>query len=67
MAPPSGTYASVILGFAEMLNAWVGYDSEGRLRIDPSQDDLLDTEKPVSYAFSMTTANRAREPPTMTL
>lgn len=53
VAPPSGTYASVILGFAEMLNAWVGYDAEGRLRIDPSQDDLLDTEKPVSYAFSM--------------
>ena len=53
VAPPSGTYASVILGFAEMLNAWVGYDTEGRLRIDPSQDDLLDTEKPVSYAFSM--------------
>lgn len=48
-----GTYSSVILGFCEMLNAWVGYDATGRLRIDPSQDDLLDTEKPVAYAFSM--------------
>lgn len=53
VSPGSGTYATVILGFAEMLNAWVGYDATGRLRIDPSQDDLLDTEKPVSYAFSM--------------
>lgn len=48
-----GTYAAVVLGFCEMLNAWVGYDATGRLRIDPSQDDLLDTEKPVAYAFSM--------------
>lgn len=48
-----GTYAAVILGFCEMLNAWVGYDATGRLRIDPSQDDLLDAEKPVAYAFSM--------------
>lgn len=48
-----GTYSSVILGFCEMLNAWVGYDATGRMRIDPSQDDLLDTEKPIAYAFSM--------------
>ncbi len=51
--PGSGTYASVMLGFAEMLNAWIGYDPTGRLRIDPSQDDLLDSEKPVSHTFSM--------------
>ena len=51
--PGSGTYAEVILGFAEMLNAWIGYGATGRLRIDPSQDDLLDSEKPISYAFSM--------------
>ena len=48
-----GTYSSVILGFCEMLNAWVGFDATGRLRIDPSQDDLLDTEKPIAYAFSL--------------
>lgn len=53
ISPGSGTYASVILGFAEMLNAWVGYDATGRLRIDPSQDDILDKEKPISYTFSM--------------
>ena len=53
VSPGSGTYAEVILGFTEMLNAWVGYDATGRLRIDPSQDDILDTAKPISYAFSM--------------
>lgn len=49
----SGTYADVILGLAEMVNAWVGYDSSGALRIDPSQDDILDTDKPVLWQFSM--------------
>ena len=47
------SYASVILGLAEMLNAWVGYDSDGALRIDPSQDDILDTTKPILWQFSL--------------
>nr|DAG00007.1 MAG TPA: tail protein [Siphoviridae sp. ctBeL15] len=51
--PESGTYAAVILGFTEMLNAWVGYDAAGRLRIDASQDDISDESKPVCYEFSM--------------
>lgn len=49
----SGTYADVILGLAGMLNAWVGYDQTGALRVDPSQDDILDTDKPVLWQFSM--------------
>lgn len=49
----NGSYADVILGLAGMVNAWVGYDSTGALRIDPSQDDILDTDKPVIWAFSM--------------
>lgn len=48
-----GSYADVILGLTEMLNAWVGYDASGALRIDPSQDDILDTTKPIQYRFSM--------------
>ena len=51
--PENGTYAAVILGFTEMLNAWVGYDAAGRLRIDASQDDISDESKPVCYEFSM--------------
>ena len=47
------SYGSVILGLGAMLNAWVGYDANGALRIDPSQDDILDTDKEVMYQFSL--------------
>ena len=47
------SYASVILGLGAMLNAWVGYDANGALRIDPSQDDILDNTKEVMYQFSL--------------
>ena len=49
----NGTYADVILGLAGMVNAWIGYDQTGALCIDPSQDDILDTNKPVLWQFSM--------------
>lgn len=48
----NSTKAEVILGFGEMLNAWVGYDSTGALRLDPSQDDISDKDKPVLWQFS---------------
>lgn len=47
-----GTYADVILGLSEMVNGLVGYDQTGALRIDPSQDDVLDTQKAVLWRFS---------------
>lgn len=43
----------VISGLAAMVNGWVGYDEMGALRIDPSQDDILDSDKPISWAFSI--------------
>lgn len=49
----SGTIAEVVLGLTGMLNAWVGYDNTGALRVDPSQDDLLDTAKPVAWRFQL--------------
>lgn len=49
-----GTYADIVLEMANVLAAWVGYDAVGRLRIDPSQDDILDTEKPVQWEFTPT-------------
>lgn len=52
----SGTYAEVAEGLADMLAAWIGYDASGALRLDPSQDDILDTDKPVLWAFSMSEA-----------
>lgn len=48
-----GTKAEVILGFTGMVNAWTGYDETGALRVDPSQDDLLDDQKPVQWRFSV--------------
>lgn len=48
-----GTKWAVIEGLAAMLNAWVGYDETGALRLDPSQDDILDADKPVLWEFSL--------------
>ena len=48
-----GTLAELILQLCGMVNAWVGYDRSGRLRIDPSQDDIDDADKPVLWRFSM--------------
>ena len=47
------SYASVLTGLSDMFNAWIGYDSSGSLRVDPSQDDILDINKEVMYQFSM--------------
>ena len=47
-----GTIGAVVLGLGGMVNAWVGYDNTGRLRIEPSQDDILDAQKAVLYRFS---------------
>ena len=51
-----GTIWKVIESLASMVNGWVGYDETGALRIDPSQDDILDSSKPISWAFSMNEA-----------
>ncbi len=47
-----GTMADIVLGLTGMVNAWVGYDRTGALRVDPSQDDILDTDKPLAWRFS---------------
>lgn len=52
----TGTLAEVILGLNTMLAGWVGYDATGRFRLDPSQDDILDVQKPVQWAFTPTEA-----------
>ena len=43
----------VIEGLVGMVNGWVGYDKSGALRVDPSQDDIADDDKPIQWAFSM--------------
>ncbi len=50
----NGTYADVILEMNTVLAGWIGYDANGQLRLDPSQDDILDTNKPVQWQFSPT-------------
>lgn len=47
-----GTYADIMLGLNDMLVGMIGYDSTGRLRVEPSQDDLDDTEKEVLWNFT---------------
>lgn len=53
LSSDDGTLADVLLGLAEMLAAWIGYNPVGRLVVDPSQDDIEDLTKPVLWEFSM--------------
>lgn len=46
-----GTYADVILGLNDMLVGVIGYDVNGQLRLEPSQDDLEDRDKEVLWRF----------------
>lgn len=48
------SYADIILELNDMIAGWIGYDATGALRIEPSQDDILDTEKPILWNFTPT-------------
>ena len=48
-----GSIADVVLELAGIVNAWVGYNSAGALQLDPSQDDILDTDKPLAWRFAV--------------
>lgn len=48
----NGTYADIILEMNTMLAGWIGYDSAGQLRLSPSQDDILDQDKPIQWEFT---------------
>ena len=50
---------SLILRLNEMLAGLIGYDSTGALRLDPSQDDVSDVDKPVLFSFGMDKPNIA--------
>lgn len=47
----SGTNADVVLGLVEMVAGDVGYNHNGRLTVNPSQDDLTDSDKPILWEF----------------
>ena len=46
------TMGALILKLNEMLAGWIGYDGAGALRLEPSQDDIDDADKPVLFAFT---------------
>lgn len=46
------SFSDILLELAEVVAAWIGYDPTGALRVDASQDDINDTEKPVLWRFS---------------
>lgn len=46
------TMGALILKLNEMLAGWIGYDATGTLRLEPSEDDVDDADKPVLFAFT---------------
>lgn len=52
LSDDEGSLGDVLLGLAEMLAAWIGYNQAGRLVVDPSQDDIADISKPVLWDFT---------------
>lgn len=48
----NGTIADAILQLTELLAGWVGYNATGNLCLDPSQNDIDDSDKPSLWTFS---------------
>lgn len=48
------TYGDILLEFATMLGAYIFYDVDGRLTIEPTQDDIDDSIKPIQWTFTPT-------------
>ena len=47
-----GTLADIVIGLNDMIAGDIGYNQNGRLTVNPSQDDILDTDKPILWEFS---------------
>lgn len=47
-----GNYANIILEMNKIIAGWIGYDADGRLRVEPSQDDILDVNKPIIWQYT---------------
>lgn len=46
------TYADILLEFATILGSYIYYDVDGRLTIEPTQDDIVDSSKPILWTFT---------------
>lgn len=51
LSASTGTLADVVLGLNEMIAGDIGYNQNGRLVVNPSQDDILDISKPIMWEF----------------
>lgn len=51
--PNGNSYATVLLEFNNMLTGIIGYDNTGRLRIEPSNYDIDDLNKPTLWDFRL--------------
>lgn len=47
-----GTIADMMLELNSILAGWIGYDVTGALRVDASQDDIDDSNKPILWNFT---------------
>ena len=52
VSPDNGTLATILLELNTIIAGWIGYDQTGALRVEPSQDDISDTDKPIIWAFT---------------
>lgn len=48
----NGNVADALLELNAALGGLIGYDANGALRVEPSQDDISDADKPVLWSFS---------------
>lgn len=46
------TIEDILFSLNAVINGWIGYDCTGALRVDASQDDILDSDKPVQWTFT---------------
>lgn len=51
-AGDGNSLANLLLEMNEFLVSWIGYDATGALRVDPSQDEIPDSQKPILWDFS---------------
>lgn len=47
-----GTYGKVLLDLNSILAGWIGYNANGALEVEPSQDDINDADKAVMWSFN---------------
>ena len=48
----SSSFADVLLELNNVIVGWIGYDNTGALRVEPSQEDINDTDKPIQFYFN---------------